>query len=103
VTQAFLIHHSVDVATSEEAASAIRAAWEATSQPAFHFRNGRVLFVSPPAAAAVLMERMRLKLPRRDQRAFQEVAFDDGDGKRGFLYIGECGPWTEYSFERSED
>lgn len=103
VTQVFLLQRAVDDVGAKDAASAIRDVWQVASQPAFHFRNGRVFFVPPPVAAEALIERMRAKLPQRGRGAFQEIAFDDGDGKGGFLYFGEGRPWTEYSFKRSED
>lgn len=102
VTQAFVIYRGPDDETETtnggEISEAVRATWGMKSQPAFHFRNGRVLLVSSEAVAETLMQKMRPRFPEGGCRIFHEVAFDDGDGGPGRTYFGTGRTWTPYEF-----
>lgn len=114
VTQAFLIFHPSDRQPPARfdpdlATDAVKAQWTASAHSAFHFANGRVLFVASDSPAITLARRLEGKFPRVGRLGgprpnwFHEIALDNCDDGEGQLYYGDGPAWRDTGIYESGD
>jgi len=117
VTQAFIVYHPSNHEPHrrfdpDRASDAVRSQWQAPSQSAFHFRNGRILFAAADAPASILARRMEGKHPRVAKpgrplhKEVHEIAFHDGRADdNGLAYYAGGTAWqlTKIYDDESED
>jgi hypothetical protein len=113
VTQAFVIFHPAEQEPStwfdpDSATEMAKRHWQYPVHSAFHFRNGRVLFVASQEAPRLMARRMedrvrRFERPGRGLRKdVHEIALYDSGDNAGIAYFAEGPAWKNAEIYEDE-
>jgi len=106
ITQAFIVFHASEHEPPsrfdpEAATDHIRGQWPGAAQGAFHFRNGRVLFVANKSPVSIVARRMETKISRIAKpgrplrKEVHEIALYDGADNDGIAYYDGGTAWRK--------